>query len=190
MIGVVSYLQNLGFYDVILPWLLAFALVYYLSGFVFKGDNVKAVPVIIGIIAAFYLVAYTPYPTTLNTLFSNLFGEYSIAAAVIIMAIVFLALLLKPEENKTVLDKLLGLLGNDNKNLQQFLKLGFNFLLIGLAVFLLIRAADIKLPSIRLGTFHISSTMLSVIIFLIIIVAALVVVTHKGKSSGGGNKQT
>ncbi len=90
----IGNLTRLGFYDFILPWLFAFAVVYALlvkiGLFSKEGEEGKRVGVngLIAIVVAFYVTVYTPYGTTLSSWFIGTFGS-----SIIFMSVAFLFLL-------------------------------------------------------------------------------------------------
>jgi len=84
----ITYLENVGFYEFLLPWLLTFAVVY---GLLFKanifGDINKKVSGIIAFVVAFFVAWYSG-PAIANY-FGTLFMGSSIVLAVIIVGILF-----------------------------------------------------------------------------------------------------
>jgi len=68
---VLSLLQNFGFFRVILPFLLVFAIIYAVlakTKVLGEGGSAKSANTIIALVAAFLVIAYTPVVDTLATL--------------------------------------------------------------------------------------------------------------------------
>jgi hypothetical protein len=93
---VFAQLQELGFYDYVLPWLLSFAIVYGILETVqiFRkgGQSNKSVNVIISMVMAFFVSAYSPYTGFLATFFTNMFGGSIVMLATILVFILFLGM--------------------------------------------------------------------------------------------------
>src|SRR3989344_3599600 len=82
-IGLQNTLKSMGFYDFVLPWLLAFSIVFGIlqTVMIFKkgtGTNEKSntsVDAVIALAVAFYLTIFTPYSGFLSSFFGKLFGS-------------------------------------------------------------------------------------------------------------------
>ncbi len=91
---VVGQLNQVGFYSFALPFLLVFALVYGLLGKAkLFGDDSKKINSIIALCIAFFVVNYTPFATTLQDFFTNLFGSMSLVISGMLVFVLFLAVL-------------------------------------------------------------------------------------------------
>ncbi len=89
---VVGQLNQVGFYSFALPFLLVFALVYGLLGKVnlFENNDSKKINSIIALCIAFFVVNYTPFATTLQDFFTNLFGSMSLVISGMLVFVLFL----------------------------------------------------------------------------------------------------
>ncbi len=89
-------LKAAGFYDFVLPWLLAFAVSFGILQTVKvfkKGDNSNtSVDAIIAIVIAFYLTLFTPFPGFLSSFFSRLFGSSIIVLSGILVLLMFVGI--------------------------------------------------------------------------------------------------
>jgi len=88
-------LASLGFFDVLLPFLLFFALTFGLLQQTPILKDVKEKRQINAIIAAsiaFFIVNFTPGGATLGALFTALFGQGAIVLAGILLAVLFLTI--------------------------------------------------------------------------------------------------
>ncbi len=106
-------LKAAGFYDFVLPWLLAFAVTFGILQTVNifkKGQNANtSVDAIIAIVVAFYITIFTPFPGFLSSFFSKLFGSSMIALSGVLVLLMFIGifglnvsgLLTKKEGDKT-----------------------------------------------------------------------------------------
>lgn len=187
---IILSLRNLGFYDTILPWIFAFALTYYFSGQIFK-EKAKAVPPILGIVVASYLVVYTPFGTNIESFFTNMMGDYTMVSAGVLVLLMILAIILgAPEKNKTIMDKLFdAMLPNKfmGLNIKGIAKLLVNLFFVGVAIYIFLIAANVRMPS---QTMSLSPMMWGIILFLgIILIALYFVVTSKPKENPGENKK-
>ena len=89
---VVGQLNQVGFYSFALPFLLVFALVYGLLGKVnlFENNDSRKINSIIALCIAFFVVNYTPFATTLQDFFTNLFGSMSLVISGMLVFVLFL----------------------------------------------------------------------------------------------------
>ncbi|MHA1286671.1 MAG: hypothetical protein ACTSPB_04620 [Candidatus Thorarchaeota archaeon] len=102
----VQQLWNMGFFEFVLPWLFAFAIIFGVlqKAKIFKkGDDAhKEINLVISLIAAFYLTAYTAYGFTLSTFFIGVFGNTVILLSGILLFLIFIGIF------GFKIDKLLG----------------------------------------------------------------------------------
>ncbi|MBI2085140.1 MAG: hypothetical protein HYT71_01355 [Candidatus Aenigmarchaeota archaeon] len=98
-IGLQNTLRSMGFYDFVLPWLLAFSIVFGIlqTVMIFKkgADNTKSntsVDAVIALAVAFYLTIFTPYSGFLSSFFSKLFGSSIIVLSGILMLLMFVGI--------------------------------------------------------------------------------------------------
>jgi len=152
-------LNQLGFYNFVLPWLFTLALVY---GILMKvkifDEKQQALNGIIAIVAAFFLVNYTPAGFALDTFFTQLFG-----VGILILTGIFVVLLLMG---------LVGLKGEDIFKAENIKGGGLAIILLMIfVIFLLFTIGGIQISSDQL-------TMIAVMIFMVVAVAYI------GKSSG------
>ncbi|MBI3412885.1 MAG: hypothetical protein HY051_02275 [Candidatus Aenigmarchaeota archaeon] len=147
----VGNLNQIGFYKFVLPWLFTLAIVY---GVLLKvklfEDSQKSLSGILAIVAAFFVVNYTPVGFALDSFFTQVFG-----VGVLILTGVFVVLLLMG---------LVGLKGQDIFKAEN-IKGG------GLAIILLI--VFIIFLFFSVGGVKISSDQLTITAVMIFIVAAL-----------------
>ncbi|MBI2085138.1 MAG: hypothetical protein HYT71_01345 [Candidatus Aenigmarchaeota archaeon] len=150
----VGNLNNLGFYKFVLPWLFTLAVVYgvLLKVKVFGTDQQKSLTAVIAIVAAFFVVNYTPAGFALDGFFTQVFG-----VGILILTGIFVVLLVMG---------LVGLKGEDIFKAEN-LKTGG-----GMAVVLLV--AFIIFLFFTIGGIHIASDQLSLIAVMIFMIVALV----------------
>ncbi len=179
-------LRNLGFYDVVLPWLLAFSLTYYFSGQIFK-DKAKAVPPILGIVVAFYLVIYTPFGTNVESFFTNVFGNYVIISSVVLVILMIVALILgSPGKDETILTKLINSMFPEKFigiEIRKLVTILVNLFFFGLALYLFAIASGFHFSS---GSMSLGPLTWGAILFLAVIGMAVYFVTSK---SGSGEEK-
>jgi hypothetical protein len=97
---VVGNLQMLGFFDIILPFALFFAITYAILiqfGIFKKGDGKKGlkdntIPAVIAVCVAFFAVAYTPYGMAFGPYLAEMFGKAGTVMATILIVIILLGL--------------------------------------------------------------------------------------------------
>ncbi len=94
-------LKAMGFYDFVMPWLLAFSVTFGILQTVniFKkggGTNASApntsVDAVISMVAAFYLTLFTPYSGFLSSFFSKLFGGGIIVLSGVLVLLMFVGI--------------------------------------------------------------------------------------------------
>ncbi len=93
--SLLGQLQSIGFYDVVLPWVLFFAVAYailYKYG-PFDDNMKKQISGIVAFALAFFAVAYTPYGTTMATFLTSLFGQGSTILALLLLATILAGML-------------------------------------------------------------------------------------------------
>ncbi len=187
---IILSLRNLGFYDTILPWIFAFALTYYFSGQIFK-EKAKAVPPILGIVVASYLVVYTPFGTNIESFFTNMMGDYTMVSAGVLVFLMILAIILgAPEKDRTIMDKLFDTMLPDKfmgLNIKGIAKFLVNLFFVGVAIYIFLIAANIRIPS---QTISLSPMTWGIILFLgVIAIALYFMVTSKQSNPTGDNKK-
>ncbi len=91
-----NVLRAAGFYDFILPWLLAFSVSFGILQTVQifkKADKSNtSVDAIIAIVIAFYLTIFTPFPGFLSSFFSKLFGSSIIVLSGVLVLLMFVGI--------------------------------------------------------------------------------------------------
>ncbi|MBI4176861.1 MAG: hypothetical protein HY516_00680 [Candidatus Aenigmarchaeota archaeon] len=149
----VGNLNQMGFYKFVLPWLFTLALTYgiLLKVKLFGAEQQKSLVAIISIVAAFFVVNYTPAGFAMDSFFTQVFG-----VGVLILTGIFVVLLLMG---------LVGMKGEDIFKAENIKSGG------GLAVILLI--AFITFLFFTVGGVNISSDQLSLIAVMIFMVVAL-----------------
>ncbi len=89
-------LKAAGFYDFVLPWLLAFAVTFGILQTVNvfkKGDKPNtSVDAIVAVVVAFYITIFTPFPGFLSSFFSKLFGSSIIALSGVLVLLMFIGI--------------------------------------------------------------------------------------------------
>ncbi len=147
----VGNLNQLGFYKFVLPWLFTLAIVY---GVLLKvklfDEKQKSLIGVISLVAAFFVVNYTPAGFAMDSFFTQVFG-----VGILILTGIFVVLLLMG---------LVGLKGEDIFKAEN-IKGG------GIAIILLI--AFIIFLFFTIGGIKISADQLSIIAVMIFMVAAL-----------------
>lgn len=111
-------LHELGFFELLLPWMLFLAIIFALLRKSEVFGNEISVHAVIAAIVSFFIINYTPVGMTLGTFFTTLFGIAAMIIAGLLVGILFLGMAgIKPEEllgkakeSKTALAVLLGLL--------------------------------------------------------------------------------
>ena len=90
----IGNLQEVGFYDILLPWALFFAIVYGLLTKVgpFNGPEQKSIVSIISMVVAFFVVGYTPFGATFGTYLAEVFGKSGTVLAGLLVASLFLGM--------------------------------------------------------------------------------------------------
>ncbi|MBW6462456.1 MAG: hypothetical protein K0B07_05425 [DPANN group archaeon] len=90
----IGNLQDVGFYDILLPWALFFAIVYGLLTKVgpFSGSEQKSIVSIISMVVAFFIVGYTPFGATFGVYLAELFGKSGTILAGLLVASLFLGM--------------------------------------------------------------------------------------------------
>jgi len=96
-IALQNTLKAMGFYDFVLPWLLAFSIVFGIlqTVNVFKktGDVPNtSIDAVISLVVAFYLTLFTPYSGFLSSFFSKLFGSSIIVLSGVLVLLMFVGI--------------------------------------------------------------------------------------------------
>lgn len=169
-----NLLKSLGFYDFVLPWLLAFSIVFGILDkagiFGNQGKN-KGVEAIISLVFAFYVTLFTPYPGFLSRFFSNLFGGSILVLSGILVSLLFIGIFgFAPKdlfgEKDTLGKKLLMILAAT------------------IAIILLLNAAGWVTGFSAFGGVSINpSEWLTMIIFFGLIALVIYAVVHEGKKT-------
>jgi len=119
----IGNLKDVGFYDILLPWALFFAIVYGLLTSVGpfstkKGDDGKepmdkSIPAMISMAVAFFAIAYTPFGMNFGMYLAEMFGKSGTVLAGLLMISLFLGMagIKLPE----------GFGSDDNKKTRNFL---------------------------------------------------------------------
>jgi len=87
--NVIAILQNIGFFDFYLPFLVTFAIFYGLlaRAKIFGEEGLgKRINALLALVAAFYIMVYTPVGFTVSGFLSNMFGG---AAMILVTVIIF-----------------------------------------------------------------------------------------------------
>ncbi|MEA3229686.1 MAG: hypothetical protein U9P44_02115 [archaeon] len=106
----IGNLKDIGFYDILLPWALFFAMTYGLLTTVgpFKtkggegeeGDMDKSIPAIISMAVAFFVIAYTPFGLTFGLYLAEMFGKSGTILAGLLVLVLFLGMAgIKTDDN-------------------------------------------------------------------------------------------
>ena len=173
-IALQTTLKAMGFYDFVLPWLLAFSIVFGIlqTVNVFKksgGTNANtpntSVDAVIGLVVAFYLTLFTPYAGFLSSFFSKLFGSSIIVISGVLVLLMFL-----------------GIFGLKST---QFTKGSMKYIIILVALILaglLFANANSSVFSFGGANFN-SSEAMTMLVFFGIIIAVIWFVVNEGKTS-------
>lgn len=162
-------LESMGFFDFVLPWLLAVAIVYGILTNLKRGaDNAKQpffpprVNALTAIIVAFFFVNYTPYSMYITTFLTGIFGSFIILLTGVLLLVV-----------------LLDLGGLELKNLT-----GGNTTVLALVLFIIlyllfVGAGGMAIFGSGVNAIRISESMWAIIFVIIIMVAAVAFLTKK-----------
>ena len=90
----IGNLQDVGFYDILLPWALFFAIVYGLLTKLgpFSGKENRSIVSIISMAVAFFTVAYTPFGMNFGMYLSEMFGKSGTILAGLLILSLFLGM--------------------------------------------------------------------------------------------------
>ncbi|MBI4167776.1 MAG: hypothetical protein HY515_02365 [Candidatus Aenigmarchaeota archaeon] len=184
-IGLQNSLKAMGFYDFVMPWLLAFSVTFGILQTVniFKKGTANApntsVDAVISMVAAFYLTLFTPYSGFLSSFFSKLFGGGIIVLSGVLVLLMFV-----------------GIFGLRMDSFF-FEGEGASRKIKGITYFMLIAAFIVAAGlfyNANLGTFPLgdlsisnSGEILTALVFFGIIFAVIWFVVHEGK--GAGNEE-
>ena len=135
--AVLGNANSYGLYDLLLPWLFGFALVYGVLSFVPPFGDDKRLRSIISFVTATYLINYTPVGTSVGGFFTNLFGQGIFILAGILLGLMLVGLVFGEKGWESALKEPLKLLfsifGIDNPGGQEILIVGA-LLLVGIIV--------------------------------------------------------
>ena len=90
----IGNLRDVGFYDILLPWALFFAIVYGLLTKLgpFSGKENKSIASIISMAVAFFTVAYTPFGMNFGMYLAEMFGKSGTILAGLLILSLFLGM--------------------------------------------------------------------------------------------------
>ena len=162
-------LSRLGFYDFLLPWLFAFAVIYgllYKAG-IFGSIN-KRISGILAFVIAFFVAGWGG--RAIADFLRNLFAGTSIVIAAVISIILFVALLGFTEKDWK---------GKSNKAI-------YIAIAIGVVLFIIATTGDSVLGGSRLGLFGIDAPVLALVMIILLIIAVIFITS--GKEEEGGVK--
>ncbi len=134
---ILGNLNQLGFFDFILPWIFAFAITWgaiKMAG-LFNGQD--AVAGVISIVVAFFVTNYTPYGY-IGVFFTKFFGQSMLVMGGILVGVLLLGLIgvkasdiFKPIEGTTV---------------GKWLKFLFYLAIVGIAIYIFMSALGFNIP--------------------------------------------
>ncbi|MCK5594244.1 MAG: hypothetical protein KAI18_03310 [Candidatus Aenigmarchaeota archaeon] len=97
----IGNLKDVGFYDILLPWALFFAMTYGLltsvGPFSTKKEDGKeptdqGIPAIISMAVAFFIIAYTPFGLSFGSYLAILFGKSGTVLVGLLVIVLFLGM--------------------------------------------------------------------------------------------------
>lgn len=97
----IGNLKDVGFYDILLPWALFFAMTYGLltsvGPFKTKEEDGKesippGIPAIISMAVAFFIIAYTPFGLNFGTYLAILFGKSGTILVSLLVILLFMGM--------------------------------------------------------------------------------------------------
>ncbi|MEA2003853.1 MAG: hypothetical protein U9O53_02740 [archaeon] len=97
----VGNLKDVGFYDILLPWALFFAVTYGIlttaGPFSTKKEEGKkavdrSIPAIISMAVAFFIVAYTPFGLTFGSYLAIMFGKSGTVLVGLLVILIFMGM--------------------------------------------------------------------------------------------------
>ena len=167
--------RSYGLYDLLLPWLFAFALIYGVFEFIPPFNKEKRLRAILSLVMATYLINYTPAGTTVGQFFTTLFGQGIFVLSGILVGLMLVGLVFGESGWKDALKKplelVLNILGVKNKEGQEIIIVGALFL-VGILIMLF--AANSFGMSISMPSMSIDNDTLWAIILIGVAVAAVV----------------
>lgn len=97
--GTLQTLEGIGFYNIVLPFVLTFVIFYgILRKIELFGDKNNEISTVIAVILAFFVVNYVPVSQSLALFFSNLVGAWAVVLVVIVLMMTGAGLLgVKPD---------------------------------------------------------------------------------------------
>lgn len=98
--------RTYGFFEFYLPFLLVFSLFYGLleKSKVF-GDTGRRINVIVALVAALYILIFSPYSATISTFFANFFGATSMIIITLVVGMMIVGVMVGPMWSKEGWDK-------------------------------------------------------------------------------------
>ncbi|MCK5062332.1 MAG: hypothetical protein KAR23_00235, partial [Candidatus Aenigmarchaeota archaeon] len=97
----VGNLKDVGFYDILLPWALFFAMTYGILTTVGpfstkkeegKKSVDKTIPAIISMALAFFIIAYTPFGLTFGSYLAIMFGKGGTVLVGLLVILIFMSM--------------------------------------------------------------------------------------------------
>lgn len=170
-------LNQLGFFDLILPWTLFFAITYGLLSKInlFGDKNGDKINLVIAIVLAFFGVNYTTIGVDVGLFLTKLFGTGGLFLSVVLLAAILLPLL----GGGKIFD-----LFDAGHIKERYLQLGLFLLLIGLGAYFFTGGGR-SLPT--LGFYGISSELLTTIVVLLLMVGVIAFVFYNTKEGGSAS---
>ncbi|MEA2003854.1 MAG: hypothetical protein U9O53_02745 [archaeon] len=89
---IIGNMQDIGFYDILLPWALFFAIVYGLLMKVGPFEGNRSIAAIISMAVAFFAVAYTPFGMSFGIYLAEMFGKSGTILAGLLVLSLFLGM--------------------------------------------------------------------------------------------------
>ncbi|MBW6462457.1 MAG: hypothetical protein K0B07_05430 [DPANN group archaeon] len=110
----IGNLKDVGFYDILLPWALFFAMIYGLLTTVGpfktkaeedgKEDTPPGIPAMISMVIAFFIITYTPFGLNLGSYLATIFGQSGTILVGLLVILIFLGMAGINMENETFKD--------------------------------------------------------------------------------------
>ena len=182
---ILGNLQQMGFFDFVLPWIFAFAIVYGILVVSNIFNDNKAIYAVISMVIAFFVTNYSPYGTSLAFFFSDLFGQGIMVLAGLLVIILMLALFMGSDWRSVItkpLTLVFVLLGmNESEIKGQYIVFGLLLVALGAFVFLQASGWSFSMPSMS-----VDDSVIYALIIAAMLIAVVVLVAKEGKSGGGG----
>ncbi len=170
---ILGNMAQMGFFDFVLPWLFAFAIVYGILLMSGLFNEQKTIYAVLAMVVAFFATNYSPYGTNLAFFFSNLFGGGIFVLAGLLVIMLFLVLFIGNDWRKVITDPLTFILklfgASEDATKGQYII--FGIVLLGIGAWLFLSSANwfgIQLPAMRADP-----TTTATIIILVVIIAVV-----------------